>query len=155
MFVSGLLTEQLPGPLVGIIGFDLFRSAVVEMGPLELENGDEEEMEKSEGRIKSNFSIHLHDPRTYDKREGEEDEYREHGNTEKDEDNEELTMDENIGTKETIPWQKLQLVSVAKCCSVGFRTAVISATIYGILRWDCEWGMHSLLSVTCFFCLVY
>lgn len=66
MLLLGLLTESLPGPLIGIIGYDLFRRAVVEMKPLNNQNSDKpDESGAGEDSPHPNFSVCLHDPRSY------------------------------------------------------------------------------------------
>lgn len=102
-----MLTEKLPGPLVGIIGFDFFRSAVVEMRPLGIEKVEEEKTEKSEGEMESNFSIHLYSPQAFEReKEGDDD------NVDEAIDSKESTVDNHVTTTDEFPWQKLQLVSV-------------------------------------------
>ncbi|GMH36383.1 hypothetical protein BSKO_04251 [Bryopsis sp. KO-2023] len=68
MPVLGLVKGK-PRPLIGIIGYDLFRRAVVEMKSLELveENSKEEEEEMlfGEAQPPPNFRVSLHDVRNY------------------------------------------------------------------------------------------
>lgn len=100
LLLVGLLTEALPGPLIGIIGYDLFRRAVVEMKPLTKHQSDKPNWSATEGNSpEPNFSVSLHDPRSYAPV-PDEDEIL-FGKTDKSEDSEEVP---------TIPWKPLRMV---------------------------------------------